>query len=155
MVDRRAKQEEGTDSSADGFRIGASAVTLPKGGGSIRGIGERFAANPNTGPGSFTVLIASIPGRSDFGPQLSLSYGSASAMGLPALVGAFRSRRSLASPTRDCPSIRTRMSPMSLSLQPRNTSFLFLLKVRPGKGLLLAIDSHGQTSHHNPVWRTL
>ena len=51
-------------------------ITLPKGGGAIRGIGEKFAANPVTGTGSMSVPIATSPGRSGFGPQLSLSYDS-------------------------------------------------------------------------------
>ena len=52
------------------------AISLPKGGGAIRGMGERFAANPVTGTGCMTVPIATSPGRSGFGPQLSLSYDS-------------------------------------------------------------------------------
>lgn len=51
-------------------------VQLPKGGGAIRGMGEKFAANPATGTGSMTVPIATSPGRFGFGPQLSLSYDS-------------------------------------------------------------------------------
>jgi hypothetical protein len=54
------------------------AITLPKGGGAIRGINEKFAANPVTGTGSMSVPIATSPGRSGFGPQLSLSYDSGS-----------------------------------------------------------------------------
>src|SRR5713101_9434748 len=54
----------------------APTITLPKGGGAIKGIGEKFAANPVTGTGSMTVPIATSPGRSGFGPQLSLSYDS-------------------------------------------------------------------------------
>ena len=42
----------------------------------MRGIGEKFAANPVTGTGSMNVPIATSPGRSGFGPQLSLSYDS-------------------------------------------------------------------------------
>jgi RHS repeat-associated protein len=57
------------------------AITLPKGGGAVRGIGEKFAANPVTGTGSMTVPIATSPGRSGFGPQLSLSYDSGSGNG--------------------------------------------------------------------------
>jgi hypothetical protein len=51
-------------------------VSLPKSGGAIRGIGEKFAANPTLGTGSMSVTIATSPGRSGFGPQLSLSYDS-------------------------------------------------------------------------------
>src|SRR2546426_1140563 len=52
------------------------SLALPKGGGAIRGIGEKFAANPVTGTGSLTVPVYTSPGRSGFGPQLSLSYDS-------------------------------------------------------------------------------
>ncbi len=54
---------------------------MPKGGGAIRGIGEKFAANPVTGTGSMSVPIATSPGRSGFGPQLSLSYDSGAGNG--------------------------------------------------------------------------
>src|SRR6059058_4668111 len=57
------------------------SISLPKGGGAIRGIGEKFAANPVTGTGSMTVPIATSPGRSGFGPQLSLSYDSGAGNG--------------------------------------------------------------------------
>src|SRR2546428_4536581 len=59
----------------------APTISLPKGGGAIRGIGEKFAANPVTGTGSMTVPLATSPGRSGFGPQLSLSYDSGSGNG--------------------------------------------------------------------------
>src|SRR5262245_14000810 len=57
------------------------SISLPKGGGAIRGMGEKFAANPVTGTGSMTVPIATSPGRSGFGPQLSLTYDSGSGNG--------------------------------------------------------------------------
>ncbi|TFH39602.1 MAG: toxin, partial [ANME-2 cluster archaeon] len=57
------------------------SISLPKGGGAIRGIGEKFAANPVTGTGSLNVPIFTTPGRSGFGPQLSLSYDSGSGNG--------------------------------------------------------------------------
>src|SRR3954466_1142349 len=56
-------------------------ISLPKGGGAIRGIGEKFAANPVTGTGSMSVPLATSPGRSGFGPQLSLSYDSGAGNG--------------------------------------------------------------------------
>ena len=55
--------------------------SLPKGGGAIRGIGEKFSANPVTGTGSLSVPLALSPGRSGFGPQLSLSYDSGAGNG--------------------------------------------------------------------------
>jgi RHS repeat-associated protein len=56
-------------------------VTLPKGGGAIRGIGEKFAVNPATGTGSLSVPLPLSPGRSGFAPQLSLSYDSGAGNG--------------------------------------------------------------------------
>ena len=58
-----------------------AAITLPTGGGAIRGISETFAANPVTGTGSLSVPVATSPGRSGFGPQLALSYDSGAGNG--------------------------------------------------------------------------
>ncbi len=55
-----------------------SKVELPKGGGAIKGIGEKFQANPLTGTASISAPIAMSPGRSGFSPQLGLSYDSGS-----------------------------------------------------------------------------
>ena len=57
------------------------SISLPKGGGAIRSIGEKFAANPVTGTGSLSVPIFTSPGRSGFGPSLSLVYDSSSGNG--------------------------------------------------------------------------
>lgn len=76
--------ESRESSSADAepsFSVVAPKVELPKGGGAIRGIGEKFAANPVTGTGSMSVPIAASPGRSDFGPKLALTYDSGSGNG--------------------------------------------------------------------------
>ena len=70
-------------------------ISLPKGGGAIRGMGEKFAANPVTGTGSFSVPIAVSPGRAGFQPELALSYDSGAgngtcglgwSMGLPSIT---------------------------------------------------------------------
>lgn len=60
----------------------APAITLPKGGGAIRGMGEKFAANPVTGTDSMTVSIATSLGRSGFGLRLVLSYDSGAGDGM-------------------------------------------------------------------------
>src|SRR5438045_5925852 len=73
--------ESAPDAKSASFLTTPPAVSLPKGGGAIRGIGEKVAANPVTGTGSLTVPIATSPGRSGFGPQLSLSYDSGSGNG--------------------------------------------------------------------------
>ncbi|MDR2980282.1 MAG: hypothetical protein LBV02_07580, partial [Bacteroidales bacterium] len=47
-------------------------ISLPAGGGAIRGIGEKFQANTVTGTASFTVPITISAGRGEFTPQLAL-----------------------------------------------------------------------------------
>src|ERR1700724_3482435 len=74
-----SKQNENNKSGNS--HVSAPSLSLPKGGGAIRGMGEKFAGNPVTGTGSMTVPIATSPGRSGFGPQLSLSYDSAAGNG--------------------------------------------------------------------------
>jgi RHS repeat-associated protein len=69
------------DAGTDKTSPSPPAISLPKGGGAIRGIGEKFAVNPVTGTGSMTVPIATSPGRSNFGPQLALSYDSGAGNG--------------------------------------------------------------------------
>jgi RHS repeat-associated protein len=68
-------------SSGEQGAISAPAISLPKGGGAIRGMGEKFAANPATGSGSFSAPIYTSAGRAGFGPQLSLSYDSGAGNG--------------------------------------------------------------------------
>jgi len=70
-----------SEESQKDSQVKAPSITLPKGGGAIRGIGEKFASNPVTGTGSLSVPIATSPARSGFGPQLSLSYDSGSGNG--------------------------------------------------------------------------
>lgn len=76
-----ASPENATSRSEGEQKLAAPSISLPKGGGAIRGMGEKFAANPVTGTGSMSVPLATSPGRSGFGPQLSLSYDSGSGNG--------------------------------------------------------------------------
>lgn len=78
----RPRVENGGDATGSGAgSLGIPSISLPKGGGAIRGLGEKFAANPVTGTGSLTLPIFTSPGRSGFGPQLTLSYDSAAGNG--------------------------------------------------------------------------
>lgn len=63
------------------FLAKAPSVSLPTGGGAIRGIGEKFSTNPVTGTGSMSVPFATSPGRSGFSPQFALNYDSAAGNG--------------------------------------------------------------------------
>jgi RHS repeat-associated protein len=55
---------------------------LPKGGGAIRDIGEKFGVNSATGSGSMSVPIVVSEGRGGAQPTLSLSYNSGSGNGI-------------------------------------------------------------------------
>jgi RHS repeat-associated protein len=61
--------------------VEAPTPALPKGGGAIRSIAEKFSANPATGTGSMTIPIATSPGRGGFGPELAVSYDSGAGNG--------------------------------------------------------------------------
>lgn len=61
----------GTDPVASG-----SVISLPKGGGAISGLGEKFSPDLFTGTGNFSVPIALPPGRHGVGPQLALAYST-------------------------------------------------------------------------------
>ncbi len=87
MLEHKTSVGQDTDSKINnGLSTGpdlikSPTISLPKGGGAIRGIGEKFAANPVTGTGSMSVPISTSPGRSGFDPQLSLSYDSGASNG--------------------------------------------------------------------------
>ena len=57
------------------------SITLPKGGGAIRGIDEKLSIGLATGAASLTVPIFTSPGRQGFGPTLSVGYDSGTGNG--------------------------------------------------------------------------
>ena len=56
-------------------------ITLPKGGGALHGIGEKFSPDLHTGTGNFTIPIAIPPGRNGFQPQLNIVYSTGNGNG--------------------------------------------------------------------------
>ncbi len=56
--------------------VAPPTVSLPKGGGSVQGMGEQFQANPATGSAGLSIPLGLSPGRDGITPQLSLSYDS-------------------------------------------------------------------------------
>lgn len=62
--------------------VGPQVISLPKGGGALKGIGETFQPNLFTGTGVHSIPIVLSPGRSGFGPTLTLEYSSGSGNGL-------------------------------------------------------------------------
>lgn len=81
MFSPASKPEDKPQSSESSENQSKLPSISHKSGGAIRDIGEKFAANPVTGTGSLSVPIFTSPGRSGFGPQLSLSYDSGSGNG--------------------------------------------------------------------------
>ncbi|MFH0341567.1 MAG: SpvB/TcaC N-terminal domain-containing protein [Chromatiales bacterium] len=59
----------------------SEVIALPKGGGALHGIGEKFSPDLHTGTGNFTVPIALPPGRNGFQPQLNLVYSTGNGNG--------------------------------------------------------------------------
>jgi RHS repeat-associated protein len=57
------------------------AITVPKGGGALRGIGEKFQVHPATGTAALSVPVTASPGRAGAGPALALHYDSGAGNG--------------------------------------------------------------------------
>jgi len=53
-------------------------ISLPKGGGALKGIDEKFEINPSNGTAVFNIPLPISNGRNDLSPNLSLNYNSAS-----------------------------------------------------------------------------
>jgi hypothetical protein len=61
---------------------GANQVlSLPKGGGALKGLGETFSPDLYTGTGNFSVPLAVPPGRNGLQPQLALTYSTGNGNG--------------------------------------------------------------------------
>jgi hypothetical protein len=64
-----------------GKAASSDVIALPKGGGALHGIGEKFSPDLHTGTGNFTVPLALPPGRNGFQPQLNLVYSTGNGNG--------------------------------------------------------------------------
>lgn len=81
VVNPQSTESAGKEGRFEGGSISNPSLSLPKGGGALKGIGEKFSVNAVSGTGSFNVPIPTTPSRSDFFPKLSLSYDSGSGNG--------------------------------------------------------------------------
>ncbi len=110
--------------SASSAASGPSAPipSLPKGGGAIRGIGEKFSANPVTGTASLQIPLATSPGRGGFHPELALAYDSGAGNGPFGVGWHLSSRRSREKQTKGFRGTTTRASPMSSCSPARKIS---------------------------------
>ena len=71
-------REQGTASNA----ITVPHITLPQGGGAIKGIDDTFKVNPSNGTASFSIPLPFSANRNAFTPQVALSYNSGTGNGL-------------------------------------------------------------------------
>jgi RHS repeat-associated protein len=64
------------------YKSAAPAIALPKGGGAIRGIDEKFTVNAVNGTASVEIPLPLTGGRGGFSPALSISYSSGGGNGI-------------------------------------------------------------------------
>ena len=74
----RQAEERASKSNA----IEIPSISLPKGGGAIKGIDEKFQVNPANGTASFSLPLPFSPARNGFMPAIGLSYNSGGGNGL-------------------------------------------------------------------------
>ena len=101
--------------SQDAFVPKLPEVTLPKSGGAIRGLGEKFSVASATGTANLSVPLPL--GAARMTPQLALAYNSGAGNGTFGLGWTSRApRRYGAKPTGDCRNT-------TMSANPTSTSF--------------------------------
>lgn len=72
-------QQAGTGSEQSPYyKSAAPSVGLPKGGGALKGIDEKFSVNAVNGTAGLDIPFPLTPGRGGFTPALSVSYSSGS-----------------------------------------------------------------------------
>ncbi len=82
VVSPASASPSASDKPADSFALQPPIPNLPKGGGAIRGIGEKFTAQSATGTGAFNVPLPISPGRAGSQPALQLQYDSGAGNGV-------------------------------------------------------------------------
>ena len=97
------------------------SVSLPRSGGAIRGLDEKFSVNAATGTASMTIRLPFSPGRSGRRQRWSSATTRARETGRSASAGAWGCRRSPARPTRACRGTAMPTSPTSSSWPARTT----------------------------------
>lgn len=83
--DQSAGSPSGPQSNGEGKpqsnMVEVPSISLPKGGGAIKRIDEKFAANPANGIAVFSISFPFSPSRNSFVPGIGLSYNSGSGNG--------------------------------------------------------------------------
>lgn len=65
----------------DAAQAPSEIISLPRGGGAVRGIGETFTADAQTGTGNHTIPLVVPDGRRGIAPSLQLAYSTGSGNG--------------------------------------------------------------------------
>ncbi len=81
LLDQYTAQPSGNGEQGDKspyYHSAAPSVSMPKGGGALKGIDEKFSVNAVNGTAGLSVPLPLTPGRGGFTPALSLSYNSGS-----------------------------------------------------------------------------
>ena len=87
-------QQNDRDDKSPYYKSSAPSISLPKGGGALKGIDEKFSVNAINGTAGLSVPLPLTPGRGGFTPSLGISYNSGSgnsefglgwSLGLPAI----------------------------------------------------------------------
>jgi len=71
-------QERATPSNA----LETPSIELPKGGGALQGIDEKFKVNSSNGTSSLGITVPVSPGRNGFSPVLNINYNSGAGNGI-------------------------------------------------------------------------
>ncbi|MET8049340.1 SpvB/TcaC N-terminal domain-containing protein [Streptosporangium sp. NPDC005286] len=66
---------------SDAAHAPTQIISLPQGGGAVKGLGEKFSPDPHTGTGNFAVPLAVPAGRNGFEPKLDLAYSTGAGNG--------------------------------------------------------------------------
>ena len=66
---------------SDKSGVSSQVLSLPKGGGALRGLGEKFAPDLHTGTGNFRIPLPVPTGRNGVQPDLALAYSTGAGNG--------------------------------------------------------------------------
>lgn len=68
--------QPGASAATKSNAIEIPRITLPKSGGALKGIDEKFEVNAANGTAAFSIPLPLSPGRNGFQPALALGYNS-------------------------------------------------------------------------------
>src|SRR5690349_15314528 len=71
----KPRTQIGAPDRGEDFLLQPPSIELPKGGGAIRGIGEKVTVGAS-GTSSLSIPLPASPGRAGFGPSIALQYDS-------------------------------------------------------------------------------